>query len=206
MIVTCGVLALFLAQMWVAAPLFGPVRWTSWLAIGAGLALCVWSNRRERASWGFAREAILPGLGWAALLTLPVVALLFAAGWWLGTLHPRSHLPLRFATLVLWALVQQWVLQTVILREARDTFSRRVALLVAPALFALVHLPNPFLAPATFLAALGWCWVYDRHPNIVPIALSQAAASLTVVLALGPEITGGMRVGYGYFLKHGIWL
>ena len=44
-----------------------------------------------------------------------------------------------------------------------------------------------------------------RYPNLIPIALSHAAASLAVLVAFGPQITGGMRVGYGYFLQHGSW-
>jgi membrane protease YdiL (CAAX protease family) len=205
-IVTRNILVVLLAQMWVVAPLLGPVRWISGLAIAAALVLCAWGNRRDGGGWGFTREAMLPALKWAAALTVPALAVVLVIGRQLGTLHGRDQLAPRFALLLAWALVQQFMLQTTILREARCTFGRRAALVVAAALFAVVHLPNPLLTPVTFLAALGWCWIYDRHPNLFPLAVSHACASLTLALALGPHLTGGMRVGFGYFLQHGIWL
>jgi membrane protease YdiL (CAAX protease family) len=204
--VTRWVLLLFLLPMWLVAPIFGPVHWLSGLAVLAALALCVWSNRRSGDGWGFRREALLPALAWAAALTLPVVALTLWLGRGLGTLQAADHLVPRFLLLLGWALVQQFILQTAVLREMRDLCGRRAGPAVAAGLFALLHFPNPFLTPVTFLAGLGWCRLYDRHPNLVPIALSHACASLVAVLALGPAITGGMHVGYGYFLHHGVWL
>jgi membrane protease YdiL (CAAX protease family) len=206
MAVTRAVVLLLLTPMWLVAPLFGPVRWVAGLALAAALALCLLANRRAGGGACFQRAALLPALGWIAAFTAPIVALALLAGLSLGTLHGRDHLALRFLLLLAWALAQQFILQTAILREARGVFSPRAARLVAASLFALVHLPNPFLTPLTFLAALGWCWIYDRHPNLLPIALSHATASLAVVLAFGPEVTGGMRVGYGYFVQHGVWL
>ncbi|HVR07979.1 MAG TPA: CPBP family intramembrane glutamic endopeptidase [Thermoanaerobaculia bacterium] len=202
---TPAVLALLLAQMWVAVPLLGSQRLTPLLAMAAVLALCAWSNRRHGVGWGFRADALAPAARRAALLTLPAVAIILVAGKELGSLHSPGNLALRFAVLLLWALLQQFILQTVILREARGAMPRQAALITAAALFALVHLPNPLLTPVTFVAALGWCWVYDRHPNLLPIALSHAVASLALAAAFDPAITGGMRVGYGYFLHFGSW-
>ena len=198
-------LVVLLAQMWVAVPLLGSQRLTPALALAAVLALCAWSNRRHGEGWGLQADALSPAARRAALLTLPAVAIILAAGKELGSLHPPGNLALRFAVLLPWALLQQFILQTVILREARRVLPRHAALLTAAGLFALVHLPNPLLTPVTFVAALGWCWVYDRYPNLLPIALSHAVASLTLAAALDPAVTGGMRVGYGYFLHHGSW-
>ncbi len=207
MIVTRWVVPLLLLPMWLVAPVFGPVHWVSAVAIIAALALCVWGNRRAGLGWGFRREALLPALGWAAAFTVPVVTLAVLLGRRMGTLHGGGdHLIWRFLALLVWALAQQFILQTAVLREMRQACGRRAGPAVAAGLFALLHLPNPFLTPVTFLAGLGWCRLYDRHPNLVPIALSHACASLAAVLALSPVITGGMRVGYGYFLLHGVWM
>lgn len=205
MIYSLAIVALVLSHMWLVVPLFGPERWLSAGAIVAILGLCAWRNRREGEGWGFRSDAMAPGLCWAVAMTLPVVALVIAAGWALETFQAFDHMLLRFALLFVWALVQQFVLQTVIFREARKVYSPGKAVVLAAGLFALVHLPNPFLVPATFLAGLGWCQLYDRHPHLVPLALSHAAASLAALTALGPGITGGMRVGYGYLIAHGSW-
>ena len=203
--ITLVILALLMGYLWIVVPIVGVAHVAGALAILAGLGLCAWDNLREGGPWGFQRAALAPGLRWALAITVPTVFLLLAVGWELGTVQRRDSMALRFVLLVLWAFVQQFILQTVVFREARESFGRRTALLIAAAFFALVHLPNPFLTPATFLAGLGWCWLYDRNPNLIPLALSHAAASLAALVALGPHITGGMRVGYGYFLAHGAW-
>jgi membrane protease YdiL (CAAX protease family) len=202
---TLVVVGLILGYMWIVVPFFGSAAEMSTLLILSLLGLCAYGNFRLGGCWGFRRCDLAPGLRWALWLTVPAVALVLAAGLALGTVQMKDRLALRFALLLVWALAQQFVLQTVIYREARERFSRGAAVLVAATLFAVIHLPNPFLTPATFVAALGWCWLYERHQNLVPIALSHAAASLAAAVALGPGITGGMRVGYGYFLAHGIW-
>ncbi len=206
MTVTRWVLLLLLLPMWLVAPFFGPVHWISGAAIGVALGLCAWGNRRAGGGWGFRREALMPALVWVAVFTAPVVAAALLLGHQLGTLHARDQLAARFLLLLVWALVQQFILQTTVLREVRSAWGERTAPVVAAALFALLHLPNPFLTLVTFVAGLGWCRLYERHPNLIPIALSHACASLAVALALSPAITGGMRVGYGYFLHHGVWL
>ena len=206
MFVTGAVLLLAMCQMWLFTPLFGPVRWLAVASVGAMLCLCVWGNLRATGTWVGQRVAISPGLRLVTGLTVPAIALLLLLGSELGTLQVKNHLAVRFIFLLLWAFTQQFMLQTVVLRETTALLGRRPGQFVTAAFFGLLHLPNPLLAPVTFLAALGWCWVYDRHPNLVPIALSHAAASLTLLIALGPNITGGMRVGYGYFLQQGSWL
>lgn len=202
---TVSIITLILAYMWLAVPFLGASGQVSTLVILGILGLCAWGNARSGAAWGFQREQMVPALRWTLALTLPAVVLLLGIGLEIGTLTSRDRLALRFSLLLVWALLQQFVLQTVILREARQRFGRGTAIVVAASFFALLHLPNPFLTPATFVAGLGWCWIYERHPNLLPIALSHALASLTAFLALGPEITGGMRVGYGYFLAHGVF-
>ena len=99
---------------------------------------------------------------------------------------------------MLWGGAQQWVLQTVVLRESQRATSRRTGIFLAALLFGVVHLPNPFLAPVTFGAGLLWCWLYDRYPNIVPLALSHALGTLAVLHAFDQDITGRLRIGAGY--------
>ena len=64
-------------------------------------------------------------------------------------------------------------------------------------MFAALHLPNPFLAAATALAAFAWCWIYDRHPNLAPLALSHALLTVAVFYALNDAVT--LRVGAAFW-------
>ena len=90
------------------------------------------------------------------------------------------------------------MLQNVVLRESQQATSRRAGIVVAALLFAALHLPNPFLTLVTGLGALGWCAIYDRHPHVVPLALSHAAGTAAVTYAFDDSITGGLRVGLAY--------
>ena len=103
------------------------------------------------------------------------------------------------ALLIPWGLGQQFALHTVFLREARDTFGRAAASCWRR-LFAALHLPNPFLTAMTFAGALVWCWIYDRHPDLLPLALSHALLTLAILYAFDEAMTGHLRVGAAYSL------
>ena len=100
-----------------------------------------------------------------------------------------------------WGLGQQFALQTVFLREAQAALSKSSGIWLAALLFAALHLPNPFLTAATALGALAWCWIYDRHPNLLPLALSHAVVTLAILYAFDDTVTGGLRVGAAYWSR-----
>ncbi len=161
------------------------------------VALTVWHDARHN-EWGFSPGALRPGLWLALAITLPLVLLILAAGAMIGTLHDRRDFLGSLSALAIWGGAQQWVLQTVVLREAQRATSRTRGIVLAALLFGAVHLPNPFLAPITAFAALVWCWVYDRYPNIVPLALSHALGTLAILYAFDATITGRLRIGASY--------
>src|SRR6185295_6936690 len=102
---------------------------------------------------------------------------------------------------IVWGGGQQWILQTVFLRDAQRATSPRFGILVAAALFASLHLPNPWLTMLTFAGAIGWCAIYDRHPNVIPLALSHAVATLIILYAFDDAIMGRLRVGVAYLAR-----
>lgn len=153
---------------------------------------------RRRGEWGFSWPALAPGLWRSLAITLPLALLIIAIGAAIGTLHDRRDFLGSLAGLFVWGGAQQWVLQTVVLREAQRATSRRRGIVVAALLFGAVHLPNPFLAPVTAFAALIWCWLYDKYPNIVPTALSHALGTLAILYAFDQGITGRLRIGMSY--------
>ena len=172
-------------------------RWFASVVTVAVLLLSVVRAART-GEWGLRWSDLLPALREAALMTVAAAAVMYLAGSALGTVHRRDH-PLRdLASLVPWAAGQQFALQTVLLREAQAATSRRKGIAVAAIVFAALHLPNPFLTCVTLLAAFAWCWIYDRHPNLLPLALSHALCTLVILCCFDPALTGRLRVGYSY--------
>jgi membrane protease YdiL (CAAX protease family) len=161
------------------------------------VALTIWHDARNR-EWGFSRRALWRGLGLALPVSLLLCLLILGIGAAIGTLHDRRDFLGNFAPLILWGGAQQWVLQTVVLREAQRIAGRRIGIFVAALLFGAVHLPNPFLAPVTVFAALVWCWLYDRYPNVIPLALSHALGTMAILYAFDTTITGRLRIGMSY--------
>jgi membrane protease YdiL (CAAX protease family) len=172
-------------------------RWFASVATAAVLALSVLRALRT-GEWGLRWSALLPALRDAALFTVAAAAVMYVAGSTLGTVHGRANPGRYLASLVLWAAGQQFALQTVLLREAQAATSRGNGIALAAVVFAALHLPNPFLTVVTLLAAVAWCWIYDRHPNLLPLALSHALLTFVIICSFDPEVTGRLRVGYAY--------
>jgi hypothetical protein len=193
---TLAIVAMVFAYMWVADPLVDvPGPWVA-LPVVLILAVCVRHNMKTRA-WGFSRRAFWPALVWSTALTVPLGAALWFIGHAQGAPPVRPAPLLDFLYVIVWGGAQQFVLQTVILHESQHAV-RRGAPLLAAAIFAAVHLPNPFLTIVTFVGALAWCGIYARHPHIVPLALSHAAATVIILMSFNRDITGGLRTGWRY--------
>jgi membrane protease YdiL (CAAX protease family) len=161
------------------------------------VALTIWHDARYRR-WGFDWRAFRPAMTAALAVTVPAAVVIIIAGALTGTLHDRRDFLGSFAALACWGLAQQWVLQTVIFAEARRWTSPRAGIWIAAAIFGAVHLPNPFLSAVTFVGALLWCRIYDRFPNIVPLAASHALGTLAILYAFDADITGRLRIGLSY--------
>ena len=167
------------------------------LPAGLIIALTIRHDWQHR-EWGFAWRAFWPGLVRALPITFVLCLVILAIGAAIGTLHDRRDFLGNLASLIPCGGAQQWVLQTVVLREAQRATSRRTGIGLAALLFGAVHLPNPFLSSVTAAAGLLWCWLYDRYPNIFPLALSHALGTLAVLYAFDDDITGRLRIGAGY--------
>jgi len=196
---TAAIVGVVVAYTWVIDPIA-----PSWAAAAAGtvvIGLALW-RALKTGEWGLQPTAFLPALGWSAAITAAGALVMYAAGSRLRTLHDRPDLWGNFAVLIPWALGQQFALQTVLLRESQATVSKSAGIWLAALLFASLHLPNPFLTAATFIGALAWCRVYDRYPNLLPLALSHAILTLAILYAFDDRITGGLRVGAAYLTRH----
>jgi membrane protease YdiL (CAAX protease family) len=192
---TLAVLTSLLVYVWLIEP--NVARSAVLIPAAVLVILTAWHDLRYR-DWGFSWPALAPGLWRALVVTFAAVLLIVGAGAAVGTLHDRRDFLGSLAPLVLWGGAQQWVLQTLVLREAQRASSRAKGIVLAAVLFGAVHLPNPLLTPVTAAAALVWCWLYDRHPNIIPLALSHGLGTLALRYAFDEAITGRLRIGAAY--------
>jgi hypothetical protein len=209
-----AIVAIVLAYTWLVAPV--APRWTA-TAVGALVLALAIGPALKTGEWGLRRSALLPALWRVAAFTAAAALGLYLAGTRLGTWHNRGLTVGELALLFLWGLGQQFVLQTVILREmtvrlkpdTTDTTTNTSAntsvfgaCIAAALVFATLHLPNPFLGAVTFAGALSWCWIYSRYPNVLPLALSHALLTVVILYAFDDRVTGRLRVGAAYLALH----
>jgi membrane protease YdiL (CAAX protease family) len=198
-----AILAVVLAYTWVIDPI--APGWVTPIPVILVLALAVWHHVAteahvggEGSNWGFTASAFVPALWRAALLTALAATAIAVAGAHLGAWHDYPGTAASLALLIPWGFGQQFALQTVFLREAQTMVGRPVGIVLAAALFAALHLPNPFLTAMTFAGALAWCSIYDRNPNVLPLSLSHALLTLAILCAFDEATTGHLRVGAAY--------
>lgn len=194
---TIAIVATVLIYTWLLEPM--GAAWMRPLPPIAVLGLAIW-HASKTGEWGVRPNALIPAAREATVLTLSAVGAFALAGMMLETLHARENPLGDLAYLLIWGGAQQFVLQTVVLREAEAAISPRHAPLLAASIFATLHLPNPFLCAATFIGAFFWCRIFARHPNIFPLALSHALATLGILVSFDEKVTGRLRVGASYLL------
>ena len=152
----------------------------------------------------------LPSLNQALAMIgvgLLVAGAVVLAGAQLGTLHglfgARSVL-LHSSGYLIWAVIQQYLQQCFFFtRIERFTRSGILAVSIAAALFALVHLPNPILTPVTFVG--GWILsdLYRRYRSFLPLGIVHGMVGLALAVSIPDHALHHMRVGLGYLHYHG---
>jgi membrane protease YdiL (CAAX protease family) len=183
-----------------------------WLAVPVSLALVlmIYSHRARGESWremGWRFDNFWRALRLLVPLMLAGALLLALCSWaWFGGRFRLGGWRAGWALLgfpiwgFAWGLVQQHVLQAFINRRAQIIFGAGWrSILTVAVLFALLHLPNPWLGTATFLGGLIWAYAYQRVPNLYALALSHAVMTWVLISTIPPEALNSLRVGYKYF-------
>jgi membrane protease YdiL (CAAX protease family) len=157
----------------------------------------------DPADLGIRIDNIGPAGRDALLATAAIFLLLAGAGAVLGSLDfpPLALWPRTLGDGVVWGLMQQYGLLCVYYRRFNELLPRPrgAPLLAASAIFALLHLPNPFLTLATFGAGALSCWLYRRSQNLLVLGAMHGFVSFLIVHTLYDAITAGMRVGPGFY-------
>jgi membrane protease YdiL (CAAX protease family) len=149
------------------------------------------------------------GLGWTeplhSLWVIPAAALISGAmlfgGRLAGTLHPyvvnRHFFPAALGYLF-WALQQEFMLQSFFFNRLERALGSGKAVWIAAGLFALAHVPNPVLVPATVLGGLVFCKLFRRYRNIYTLVVAQTILGICLAAAVPDTVHHHMRVGIGY--------
>lgn len=194
----------FLIAEWVVPPFARQNLLVGALPLCLALALMLFSQRArgEKArDIGWRMDNFVRALAALALPMLAFAALTIVTGWLKGGFRTdKIYFWQWLAWLPAWALIQQYALQGFINRRAQILCGRGLgSILLVGCIFALLHLPNPSLACATFIGGLIWGGVYQRHPNLPALAISHTLMSLVLVWALPPSMMNSLRVGFRYF-------
>lgn len=192
-----------LAYMWVVEPISS--RWF-WPAFSVFMGLALLSNHLHgdtATGLGIRVDNLGTALAEAIGVIAPALLITVGAGLGLGGGADTGLVDiLRSAAWIYpWALFQQYGLQCVFGRRLEEALPGPVGHdLVCAAMFAALHLPNPFLTVVTFGAGYCFCALFRRGPNLFALAAAQALSSTVIFHFLPGSITAFMRVGPGYFL------
>lgn len=194
----------FLIAAWMILPFVGNSKLIGAIPVGLAFTLMLLSHRARGETARVIGLRLDNFLEATRLLVLPVcmaALLILVVGWLSHSLHfEPAQFRLRFLLLPVWGFLQQYVMQGFINRRAQILWGKGLqSQLLVAALFALFHLPNPWLAFITFVAAFVWAAVYQRAPNLLALALSHGLMSLLLVLSLPPSVLNSLRVGFKYF-------
>lgn len=145
----------------------------------------------------------LAGSLWVIPAALAVATVGGVIAWYRGSLHPLfgsggtlSH----SSAYVLWAVLQQFILQSYIfLRLERLLKSGRAAVVVSAGIFCLVHVPNPVLVLVCLPAGYFACEVFRRKRNIYALGVAHGILGLAIAVTVPDHVQRHMRVGAGYY-------
>lgn len=101
-----------------------------------------------------------------------------------------------FLTYPFWGLAQQYAMQSFAYRRLREALARPgLAAAATAVLFGSAHWPNVALAGVTVLGGYVWCRLFERHPNLITLALSHGWLAV-LVRAVWPAVwLHNLRIG-----------
>jgi hypothetical protein len=180
--------------------------WQSWIVFPVWLSVSFLIHRDTPKTLGWRGDNLWSATRRAALILVPFMAALCVVGLFLGALHrPPSHLliPKHFLSYTAFCLLQQIGLNSFLTNRLLAATENRVrACLLAGAIFAGLHWPNPVLIPLTFIGGVAMSWLFARERNILPLAVAQGILGTLVWWAFPVAWHHAMRVGPGFYSFH----
>lgn len=174
------------------------------VALLAALVVGHLQRRESLRDVGFRLDTVVK----ASTLLVPLAAVVIALTVFVGHASGSARLPslstamIDVGKLAVFGLAQQYLLLGFFYRRLAEALpDPSLSLLATATVFALFHLPNPFLTAVTFFAGLIAVMVYRRAPNLWVIGIVHGMISYCLYCSLAPELTRGLRVGPGYWMR-----
>jgi hypothetical protein len=178
-----------------------PWQYLLWAISAALIAAIIFRSRDSLQAMGLCKGKLSCSL-WALGATLAVASLAVALAAYMHTLQlpgtPKSFLG-RCCVYVLWALVQELVLQCFFLSRLLHLIGNASWAAVATAvLFAMAHLPSPILMAITLVCGLAACLFFLRFRTLYPLAIAHAILGLSIAITVPRALDHNMSVGLAY--------
>jgi membrane protease YdiL (CAAX protease family) len=161
----CVGYALILGAIWTVNPWQRRFYWTAiaWVV----LTTCI--HRPKWRALGLGLPGLFPSL-WIIGAAAVLAGLAVYIANQMHSLHPL-HGPTPLLSHIwgylIWALMQQFLLQIYfLLRLMRLLRDKLASIAVAALIFSLAHLPNPVLTPVTMVWGIAACVLFLRYRNI----------------------------------------
>jgi membrane protease YdiL (CAAX protease family) len=97
-----------------------------------------------------------------------------------------------------WAIFQQFLLQSFIFLRMESALGSRFAVLVSSALFTLAHWPNVPLTVLTFFGALFFTELFRRYRSIYPLGIAHFVMGISIAYSFPTSLMHHMRVGLSF--------
>ena len=178
----------------------------SWLVFPVWMIVSLILHRDTPKTMGWRADNLWSTTKRASVVFALCAAGLCIAGVLLGALlRPVNHLFVtwHFFGYMGFCLLQQVGLNSYLTNRLLGAMnSRGFASLLAGALFAALHWPNPVLVPLTFIGGVAMAWLFARERNIIPLAVWQGILGTLVWWAFPLAWHHGLRVGPGFYTFH----
>jgi membrane protease YdiL (CAAX protease family) len=173
------------------------------LLIITAIACVVWfgflGRRREELGlvWPSLRGTMtILGIGCGVAVAIPL--LVMASG------HPVPANPdwPKFQNLwpyVIWALGQQFLLQSYFYLRFESLLGARTAVVVSTVMFALLHLPNLPLTAMTAAGGLFFTEMFRIYRSLYPLGIAHAALGIAITYSFPDSMMHHLRVGLSYW-------
>jgi ABC-type Fe3+-siderophore transport system permease subunit len=178
----------------------------SWVVLPIWLMASFAVNKDTPQSLGWRADNLWNATKRSSLIFLPCAIAIVVTGWFLTGAHHTLHhvlVPRRFLGYMSFCLLQQVGLNSLVTNRLLAAVSSPVGVsLIAGALFALLHWPNPVLVPLTLIGGALMAWLFGKQRNILPLTLWQTILGSLVWWAFPIAWHHSMRVGPGFYLFH----